>query len=70
MKKSLLDLIFELNQINDESLEIKPNGLMVEFILHRGDKQTSGMMPPDHHCDIERVIDLVQFLKSKLDIKG
>lgn len=66
----LLDLINELNQVFDESLVIKPNGLQVDFILHRGDKSTQGTMPPNHHCDLERIIDLVKFLKQRLDKDG
>lgn len=66
---NLLDLIHELNQVNEESLNICPEGLQIKFTLHRGNTFTEAVMPADHHCDIERIIDLVKFMKKRLDVQ-
>lgn len=70
----LLDLIEQLKR--GESLSITPNGPRVDFTLSREMDRGEGVtktlkstssMPPDHHCDLERIVDVVVFLQDRLD---
>lgn len=70
----LLDIIDRLN--NGETLSITKNALMVDFTLSKKldieggvvkTMESTSSMPPDHHCDLERVDDVVQFLQKRIN---
>lgn len=69
----LLDLINELHPTESLSISHVPVN-QVEFKITRTPLdsskppiETTGVMPANHHCDMEKIIDLVQFLKKRLD---
>jgi DNA-directed RNA polymerase subunit M/transcription elongation factor TFIIS len=64
--KKFNDVINSLG--NDEvlSIELYPVN-QVMFTLKKGRKKTTAVMPNNHHCDAERIVDLIDFMRKRFD---
>lgn len=70
MMNNLLDVIKEIRQSEGESLTITPEGLHVTFTLNRGNDSDRSVMPMDHHCHPERIVDMIKFMRNRIQNKN